>query len=280
MIKIENNAAIGFVYSATVPELINNLCTGNICDIEAVSIRFPDDYAYIDIITDWVTDENKRDSVIKQLALIPSDRLLLSSEYVDIIIKNSNVVIDLKDENNTPKENSMKNNHTDLRLNNLTSVSYLVREKMGKAFYEEVDALESDIEFFSMYMERNKKSKMRLSVSVTVPGTRRIMNDLIRTLYGSSYDIRPMFSGSRDLRHPIAMYHLYKVIIKDIFRGEGYSITDMTDDSVREFMKLFADETGLDPLDYVDEFVDCSHSIPLVKEKLHNIINNEGRADT
>lgn len=161
----------------------------------------------------------------------------------------------------------------DYKFNNLVGIKYAAMEILGDELRNEIADLEEDIEFFNMYMARNKKSKMGLYVSVVAPGTKTILNDLIIAICGRPNAIQPMFSGKVDYIYPLAVYHIYDIMVNHIYSRKNGGVP-IPDDQIRTFMNTFSEETGLDPLAYVGEIINHSSGVDEVKNELKHIINN------
>lgn len=161
----------------------------------------------------------------------------------------------------------------DYKFNNLVGIKYAAMEILGDELRNEIVDLEEDIEFFNMYMARNKKSKMSLYVNVVAPGTKTILDDLITAICGRPNAIRPMFSGNVDYIYPLAVYHIYSIMVNHIYSRKDSDVP-IPDDQIRTFMSTFSKETGLDPLAYVGEVINHSSGVDEVKDKLKRIIDN------
>lgn len=161
----------------------------------------------------------------------------------------------------------------DYKFNNLVGIKYAAMEILGDELRDEIVNLEEDIEFFNMYMARNKKSKMGLYINVVAPGTKTILNDLITAICGMPNAIRPMFSGKVDYIYPLAVYHIYSIMVNHIYSRKDSDVP-IPDDQIRTFMNTFSEETGLDPLAYVGEVINHSGGVDEVKNELKRIIEN------
>ena len=122
-------------------------------------------------------------------------------------------------------------------------------------YYKKLFALQEDIEFFNLYMKRNKKSEYGLVVKVKI-GAGRAFDDIWKKYgYGTDKD---------SIERTFAETTLLSVIFKDMYDG-----TDIySDDEIRSFKFSFEmyDETNME--DYISDFTGCSHGLMDVAKQL------------
>ena len=114
-------------------------------------------------------------------------------------------------------------------------------------YYKKLFALQEDIEFFNLYMKRNKKSEYELVVKVKISAG-RVFEDVWRK-YGYGTDT------------------LLGIIFKDMYDG-----TDIySDDEIRSFKFSFEmyEETKME--DYISDFIDCSRGCMNVAKQLESL---------
>lgn len=129
-------------------------------------------------------------------------------------------------------------------------------------YYKKLFALQEDIDFFNLYMKRNKKSEYGLVVKVKI-GAGRAFDDIWKKYgYGTDKD---------SIERTFAETTLLSVIFKDMYDG-----TDIySDDEIRSFKFSFEmyDETNME--DYISDFIGCSHGWMDVARQLEIIATKE-----
>lgn len=133
-----------------------------------------------------------------------------------------------------------------------------IREK-GDDYYEELRLLESDLDFFNMYIQRNKKSNFSFMLIPCQLST-----------YVAFRDIYAVYGYYRDrLEETFATYTVLKEIILDV-----YNETNRFDMStIKQFVEYMRDELNLDLFNYVQYFVGCSHGVSGTIDKIWSIIS-------
>lgn len=112
-------------------------------------------------------------------------------------------------------------------------------------YYKKLFALQEDIEFFNLYMKRNKKSEYGLVVKVKI-GAGRVFDDVWRK-YGYGTD-------ENSIERTFAEITLLSVIFKDMYDG-----TDIySDDEIRSFKFSFEMYEETKMTDYISDFIGCS----------------------
>ena len=145
---------------------------------------------------------------------------------------------------------------------NLKDIRHLAIEAMGDDYYEEYKVLKSDIDFFNMYIKRNKKSScFWFKVVPCYVGTYHAFDD-IQKAYGI---------GDSYLEDVYCVFILLKDIIYRIW-DESFTYSD---EVVADFNEYLHKELGLDILDYVADFVGCSTEITFVKNKITEILSKQ-----
>ena len=127
-------------------------------------------------------------------------------------------------------------------------------------YYEKFRSLESDVDFFKMYMARNKKSEFRFDLRISCGGSFKAFDDIWKK-YGH---------GNDDLEVAFAEFLLLKMIIRDIYEETNI----FTDAEIKEFIDYFEqyEETLVE--NYVSDFIGCSRGCCDVLQKLEHIMNN------
>jgi len=131
------------------------------------------------------------------------------------------------------------------------------RTLIGDKYYEQFYNLKSDVEFFNLYMQRNRKSEFMFEVYVKHQGSYRAFND-IWSQYSKSMDY---------LENAFAVFWVLKFIIKSINAEEEIFTTE----EIKDFVEYFEDYLALYITDYIGDFVGCSHGCSAVAAKLEAI---------
>ena len=128
-------------------------------------------------------------------------------------------------------------------------------------YYKELQSLTSDVNFFNMYTERNKKSNCKFMILPYYTSS-GIAFKLIYEAYGMLVD---------NLEHTFCVYTVMDSIITNMTSG----LKGFTSNQIKEFAQFVKDELDLDIVDFVEYFLGCSHAVASVKSELYNIINSE-----
>ncbi len=140
----------------------------------------------------------------------------------------------------------------------IDEIKKVARNLVGNdEYYEKFYSLKSDVEFFNLYMQRNRKSEFMFKVHVELQGSYRAFDD-IWSQYSQSMNY---------LENAFAVFWLLKAIIEDIDAGkETYTVEE-----IRDFIEYFEEYLALNITDYVGDFIGCSHSGAAVAAKLEKI---------
>lgn len=136
-------------------------------------------------------------------------------------------------------------------------VKRIVYNLLKEDYYKKLKALESDINFFFMYMERNKKSYFRFDLRISHEGSFKAF-DAIWKKYGYYKD---------EIETAFSEYMLLKFIIHDIYDKKNlFSI-----DEILTFIMYFEKYEDTFVNDYVEDFIVCSHGCLSVMNKINEI---------
>lgn len=129
-------------------------------------------------------------------------------------------------------------------------------------YYQKLNALKEDVEFFTLYMKRNKKSDFDFNIRVSYSYSFRAFNDIWK-----KYDYY-----QKNLETAFSEFIVLKNIIEDLYNGNDI----YTDSEIMEFIEYFQkyDETHI--CDYIGDFVGCSRVIADVERQLNIIIEKSG----
>lgn len=145
---------------------------------------------------------------------------------------------------------------------NLKDIRHLAIEAMGDDYYEEYRLLKSDIDFFNMYIERNRKSScFWFKVVPCYVGTYHAFDD-IQKAYGM---------GDSYLEDIYDVFIVLKAIVLDVYEESG----KYDKKAILDFSEYLRKELGLDILDYVSDFLDCSHGITITKNKITEMLSEQ-----
>ena len=136
-------------------------------------------------------------------------------------------------------------------------VKRIVYNHLKDDYYIKLRALENDIDFFLMYMERNKKSDFRFDLRISHNGSFKAFNDIWKKYGYHKSEVETTFSE----------YMLLKFIIEDIYNNTSV----YTDKEINNFFDYFEkyDETFIE--DYIGDFVGCSSGCVGVSKKIEQI---------
>ena len=139
-------------------------------------------------------------------------------------------------------------------------VKRIVYNLMKEDYYKKLRELESDITFFSLYMERNKKSDFRFDLRISHQGSFKAF-DAIWRKYGYHKDeIETVFSE----------YMLLRLIISDIYDETKI----FKQNEIIEFIEYFEKYEDTFVTNFVDDFIGCSHGCHSVIEKINKMKEN------
>ena len=128
-------------------------------------------------------------------------------------------------------------------------------------YCKKYDALKSDVEFFRMYMERNKQSEFRFDLRISCGNSYKAFDDIWKK-HGLPY-----VDSSGYLEDVFAEFTLLEMIITDIYKGTNI----FTDAEIKHFIDYFEQDDDTYVKDYVSDFVDCYYDCLEVLQKLENI---------
>ena len=138
-------------------------------------------------------------------------------------------------------------------------VEHLARTIKGDAYYEEIRLLKDDIDFFSAYVRRNRKSNFSF-----------ILIPCQQSTYTAFKDIYEAFGlNSLYIDNAYAVYTVMKAIIIDTYE----QTMEFNSGQIREFAEYLNHDFDMNLEDYVGCFVGCSHGTTETKKMLHDIIN-------
>lgn len=124
-------------------------------------------------------------------------------------------------------------------------------------YFKELKALKEDINFFDMYMKRNKKSNADFVVRISYKGTFKAFDDIWKKYAYDKSDMTIVFSE----------FIVLKAIIQDIYEDTNR----FTKNTKKEFIDYFEQYGETMVKDYVSEFIGCSRGCMAVLGKIQQI---------
>lgn len=124
-------------------------------------------------------------------------------------------------------------------------------------YYEELNMLKSDVEFFNLFMKREKKSKFEFTVKVGYGSSNKAFEGLWKR-YG--------FSSSY-LENVYVEFELIKMLINQIYDETG----PLEEDKISDLIYYFEQYDDLNVEDYVGDFIGCSRGICDVIESIKKL---------
>lgn len=133
-------------------------------------------------------------------------------------------------------------------------IKSIARKLLGDDYYEKLGLLQSDLEFFRMYMRREKKSEFSFDVKIIPYGGRNAFDDIWETFARNiSY-----------LEDAFAIFVVLRAFVVDV-KEDGDRLSFETK---KNFACYFKEMLELDITDYIGDFVGCSYAITEVKETI------------
>lgn len=143
-------------------------------------------------------------------------------------------------------------------------VHFIVTFYDSSKFWGELYDLQDDIDFFSAYIRRNKKSSFDFSLKFYNSYSTNFLNALWNN-YGWVID-----KGTIEWIY--GLYVVTKVIINNFvsryYATDDTIVTNIPREWIYKMMALIYNCTGLNIFDYVYDFVNCSSTCDKVKEDL------------
>lgn len=125
-------------------------------------------------------------------------------------------------------------------------------------YYQKLNALKEDVEFFTLYMKRNKKSDFNFDIRISYSCSFKAFNDIWK-----KYDYY-----QKNLETAFSEFIVLKSIIEDLYNETGI----YTDAEIREFIEYFQKYNETHIYDYIGDFIGCSRGITDVEKQLSIIM--------
>ena len=127
-------------------------------------------------------------------------------------------------------------------------------------FYKKVKQIKEDIDFFDMYIRRNKRCDRPFTI-LPCSASDRAFIDIYNALGFYSENIEDAY----------AIYVLMRAIIEDIYD----KTMKFNSDKIREFAEYIESDFNLNIRDYVTCFIGCSQGCSATLNDLCDILNAE-----
>ena len=126
-------------------------------------------------------------------------------------------------------------------------------------YYKKFRALESDVDFFKMYMARNKKSEFRFDLRISYGGSFKAFDDIWKKYGYGNFDNALEVAFNALMLIPMLNSAIYDK--PNIF----------TDAEIKEFIDYFEQYEETLVKNYVSDCIGCSHGCCAVLQKLEHI---------
>lgn len=146
-------------------------------------------------------------------------------------------------------------------------VRHLVLRGMGEyrdEYYTEFHKLEEDMDFFNLYLQRNKKCDTFHYKIIPCENF---------VAFSAFIDIYKQY-GYGYLEEVYTIFKALKLIVLDVYNETN----KFTTDEIRNFVDYFKKELELDVVDYVYCFIGCSHRTAATVAKLQEIIREHNES--
>ena len=142
---------------------------------------------------------------------------------------------------------------------NMTEIAELARRIKGTYnYYKELKQLKSDMDFFKMYIERNKQSKFDFILIPRSGASCAPFKDIFEAYCLDSKYIESVFD----------VYVVMEAMIMSVY----YKAGNFEDDKIKEFSEYMLDKLELCLSDYVHCFIGCSSGVDDTLKRLNDII--------
>lgn len=133
-----------------------------------------------------------------------------------------------------------------------------------KSFYNEVRELEEDLEFFNLYIKRNKKSKFDFNISFS----KGLNTSFLTYLYTKSYGYK-----IRELETLYSEYLVACHFFKTLYEEEDEIV--YSDEDLKDIYNHFLNLHELKLENYVTDFIGCSRGCTDVYSKILELVKED-----
>jgi hypothetical protein len=151
-------------------------------------------------------------------------------------------------------------------MQNVSVLKNFIKKYIGwEKFYKEFHLLESDIQFFTLYMKREAKSSFDFEVKISCGMSKKVF-EALWTRMGR-------YSNEDTIETVFAQFCALKLMIKDLNSNERDRIVEDAD--IKEFVSYLEQYGDFTVSEYIGDFIDCSHSYNCVRKALAEIMGEE-----
>lgn len=144
---------------------------------------------------------------------------------------------------------------------NLDDIKSFALAIKGEDYYNEYRLLKEDLDFFNMYISRNRKSAFSFTLIPCQFSTYTAFKDI--------YEAFGLYTNA--LENAYIVYTDMKAIITDLYYDRQCVFNNS---EIKEFANYIRDDFSLDIEDYVGCFAVCD-GVASTKKKLHEIIHSD-----
>lgn len=138
------------------------------------------------------------------------------------------------------------------------------KDSYFEAYYKDIRELAEDLQFFDMYIKRNKKSKFQFKIIFTDGITRNFLIDLYKN-YSYNFD-------QEYIEKIYILYNSAKMIMDQLYNIDDPNTKQyFSDEEIKEFSKMLKEYYNMNLSDYTGDFIGCSMGCSVVAEKLEKI---------
>lgn len=142
-----------------------------------------------------------------------------------------------------------------------------------ESFWQELRDLQEDIQFFRLFMKRNKKSMFQFDVLFTNGITNKFLIHL--------WDLYGRYDNDECIQYILTEYKVAKRLMEQVYEkgpNEKYAVNDMEETRLNREKKMqivayFMNKHKLKLSDYVSDFIGCSKGCAGVSSELIEIEN-------
>lgn len=142
-----------------------------------------------------------------------------------------------------------------------SNITHIVYTLMKDEYYKQLRELENDIEFFLLYMERNKKSPFRFQLKISHASSFHAFDDIWKK-YGYQKD---------EIETAFSEYMMLRLMIIDIYENTNI----FKKDCIKEFITYFEQYEDTKILNYISDFIGCSRGCTAVARKIETLLQGD-----
>ena len=144
---------------------------------------------------------------------------------------------------------------------NKTDIYRFLSNEERENLYTQADKLKADLTFFEMYLARNKISNFSFEI---IPVLSFQSGNLMKKLYMDSY------TYLRDKFHE--MLFEIEIVKKLAWQLSEQGEVKYSEPDIKDIYKYFKDLHEVDLVEYIGDFIGCSHTTEAACKKLKEVI--------